>query len=125
LLPLVATGNSLSATIKKVFVTQTVFGTFGCALFYFTLALTEGKSINKSVEEVRNKTWPTLLVAWRFWPFISFINFMFIPPNFQVAFVNVISIFWNTYMSYMKNHKVDHGKVIIEEEVYDDETMNS
>jgi hypothetical protein len=31
---------------------------------------------------------------------------MFIPPLYQVAFINVISVFWSTYLSYMKNHKV-------------------
>lgn len=39
---------------------------------------------------------------------------MFVPANFQVAFVNFIAIFWSAYMSYMKNHKVDPdtGKVV-------------
>ena len=31
---------------------------------------------------------------------------MFVPPNFQVAFVNFVAIFWSAYMSYMKNQKV-------------------
>jgi hypothetical protein len=38
-------GNSFKDTVKKVVVTQTVFSTFGTALFYFTLALTEGRSL--------------------------------------------------------------------------------
>jgi hypothetical protein len=33
---------------------------------------------------------------------------MFVPANFQVAFVNVISIFWSMYMSHMKNSKIHH-----------------
>ena len=37
---------------------------------------------------------------------------MFVPAKLQVAFMSFIAIFWNTYMSYMKNHKVDHGKVL-------------
>ena len=55
--------------------------------------------------EVRLKLWPTLLTGWKVWPFISFINFMFVPMPFQVAFINVVSIFWSTYMSYMKSNE--------------------
>lgn len=109
---MIAVGNSFKATVKKVLVTQTIFSTFGCALFYFTLALSEGKDFEHSKKEVKEKTLPTLLVGWKVWPFISFVNFMFVPLQFQVAFVNFIAIFWNAYMSYMKNHKIDHGKIV-------------
>ena len=109
ILPLVAVGNSFKDTVKKVVVTQTVFSTFGTALFYFTLALTEGRSLQQAVDESRAKTLPTLLVGWRVWPFISFFSFMFVPPKLQVAFVNFIAIFWSAYMSYMKNQKHDQG----------------
>ena len=37
---------------------------------------------------------------------------MFVPPKLQVAFVNFIAIFWNAYMSYMKNQKLDNGNVV-------------
>lgn len=30
---------------------------------------------------------------------------MFVPMPFQVAFINVVSIFWSTYMSYMKSNE--------------------
>ena len=69
--------------------------------------------MKNSIDEVRAKTLPTLLVGWKVWPFISFVNFMFVPPRLQVAFMNFIAIFWNAYMSYMKNQKVDpDGKVV-------------
>ena len=64
------------------------------------------------MDESRAKTLPTLLVGWKVWPFISLVSFMFVPPKLQVAFVNFIAIFWSAYMSYMKNHVVDHGKVV-------------
>ena len=106
ILPRIAPGTGFKSVIRKVLFTQTVFTVFGVSLFYFTLALAEGQSIQDSRNEVRNKLWPTLKTGWKVWPLISFCNFMFIPPLYQVAFINVISIFWSTYMSYMKNQKV-------------------
>ena len=37
---------------------------------------------------------------------------MFVPPKLQVAFVNFIAIFWNAYMSYMKNQKLDNDNMV-------------
>ena len=104
-LPRIAPGCGLGAVFKKVLFTQTVFTVTGTTLFYFLLALSEGQSVQCAKDEVRVKLWPTLCTGWKVWPFISFVNFMFVPPQFQVAFVNVISIFWGIFMSYMKNHK--------------------
>ena len=102
-LPCIAPGCGATAIIKKVLFTQTFFTVTGTSLFYFTLGMAEGKTAGEAVNEVRAKLWPTLLTGWKIWPIISIINFTFVPPQFQVPFVNVISIFWGVYMSYMKN----------------------
>ncbi len=41
---------------------------------------------------------------------------MFVPLAFQVAFINVVSIFWGVYMSYMKNlwRDTDQASHIVE-----------
>ena len=102
-LPCIAPGCGAKAIFKKVLFTQTFFTVTGTSLFYFTLGIAEGKSLQEASNEVRAKLWPTLLTGWKVWPIIGLINFTFVPAQLQVLFVNVISIFWGVYMSYMKN----------------------
>ena len=84
------------------------------SLFFFILTLAEGRGLSEAKQEVRTKLWPTLKTSWHVWPFISFVNFMFIPNNMQVTFINVVSIFWGVYMSYIKNLRDDNKNKSIE-----------
>lgn len=38
---------------------------------------------------------------------LQVINFFFVPTQFRVAYVNVITLIWTVFLSYMK-HKVGH-----------------
>jgi peroxisomal membrane protein 2 len=43
----------------------------------------------------------TLVANWKLWPFANFINFRFVPLDYRIIFTNVVSIFWNIYLSAM------------------------
>jgi hypothetical protein len=40
----------------------------------------------------------SFVVCAQIWPLVSLINFAWVPPNLQVLFGNVISIFWTAYV---------------------------
>ncbi|KAK9242491.1 Mpv17/PMP22, partial [Lipomyces tetrasporus] len=40
--------------------------------------------------------WRTSLLVW---PFVSYINFGFVPVAWRIAFTSVIGVFWSIYMS--------------------------
>lgn len=46
-----------------------------------------------------------LFANFKIWPLASFINFYFIPFNFQVGFDSHVAVCWNTYFSYKTNLK--------------------
>eukprot|EP00898_Chlorokybus_atmophyticus_P003595 jgi/Chlat1/4236/Chrsp27S04313 len=36
--------------------------------------------------------------GWRLWPIVAFINYKFMPLELRVLFINVVAIFWSTFM---------------------------
>jgi len=40
------------------------------------------------------------LKAWSFWFPMQCVNFMFIPYQFRILFLQTVNLFWNTYLSY-------------------------
>jgi len=59
--------------------------------------------IQKAFEHTNNAFKPTYLADCIIWPPLQLINFMYIPLQYQVLYVNVCNLGWNTFLSYMVN----------------------
>ncbi|GAX18760.1 protein Mpv17 [Fistulifera solaris] len=56
-------------------------------------------------------TYPPLLqTSWLWWTPIMALNFRFVPVQYQVLWVNVFNLVWNTYLSYQTSRKVDEAR---------------
>ena len=47
-----------------------------------------------------------LLGFYKLWPAAQLVNFYVIPLKFRVNFSNIVSLFWNTYVSWLANRPV-------------------
>eukprot|EP01041_Mallomonas_annulata_P001950 gene1950-3786_t len=110
--------------IKKSLVMMILDQTFGAVvvnLFFFVAFEiaqrlyppynTHSKSLFQAcVDNCKSSMWITLIANWKCWPIINFVNFLYIPVEYRVLFSNVISIFWNMFLSSVANRNTSSGK---------------
>lgn len=54
-------------------------------------------------EKLESTYWQALSKNWMVWPFIQIVNFKFVPLHHRVLLVNVISLGWNCYLSFLNS----------------------
>ncbi|SCZ99520.1 BZ3500_MvSof-1268-A1-R1_Chr3-1g06059 [Microbotryum saponariae] len=70
------------------------------SVFYTSMALSEGQGIQGAKERVRSAWWPTLQKNWGLFIPVQIANFAIVPAHLRLVLVNVVSLFWNAYLSY-------------------------
>lgn len=90
-------------TFTRVCVDQLLFAPLGIPLYFSVMSLLENKSFGQLKRNLQENYKVTLLTNWMVWPLFQFANFSLIPVEFRLLSVNVISIFWNCFLSYRNN----------------------
>lgn len=79
---------------------QGVFAPVFIGVFLSSMATMEGNSVKEKLD----KNYTTALTSnYMLWPFAQAVNFKVVPLEHRVLFVNVISIGWNCYLSYLNS----------------------
>ncbi|ANB15842.1 Sym1p [Sugiyamaella lignohabitans] len=96
--------NSTVTTLKRVALDQMVFAPFISVPMYFTcIGILEGKNFEQLSASLHRNYLPTLMANWSVWPAFQYANFMFIPHEYRLLAVNLVSIAWNTFLSFTNN----------------------
>ncbi|KAL9644679.1 hypothetical protein ABK040_012333 [Willaertia magna] len=88
--------------MKQMVVDQTIFAPFSILQFLTYMGLVERHLWKDIYEKMKKELLPTLIANWMIWPLVQIINFVIIPLQFRVLFVNFIAIFWNAYLSFVQ-----------------------
>jgi protein Mpv17 len=78
---------------------------------YFTLrSLLEGSGLAGAKEKLITRFFTTLFGAWKFWPMANAVNFWFVPFQFRVLYMNILSLFWTGWLTYVNSRKISVPK---------------
>ncbi|ROT39924.1 hypothetical protein SODALDRAFT_332072 [Sodiomyces alkalinus F11] len=92
--------NKTAETAARVACDQLIFAPTFIGVFLSSMAVLEGTSPREKLD----KSYASALKTNYFiWPAVQGINFTFVPLQHRVLFVNVISIGWNCYLSYLNS----------------------
>lgn len=93
--------SSHNATIAaRVAADQTVFATCNLALFLSSMAIMEGSDPKEKLDK---SYWSGLKANWAIWPAVQAVNFKLVPLEHRVLVVNIVSLGWNCFLSYLNS----------------------
>lgn len=92
--------NKRVETLARVACDQSLFAPVMIGAFLSSMATMEGNSAKERLEKA---WWPALKANWMLWPMVQTINFTFLPLQHRVLFANIVSIGWNSYLSWVNS----------------------
>jgi protein Mpv17 len=92
--------NKNTEILARVACDQGIFAGTNLFVFLSSMAIMEGTSPKEKLEK---SYWTALTKNWMVWPFVQAINFKLVPLHHRVLVVNVVSLGWNCYLSYLNS----------------------
>jgi protein Mpv17 len=87
---------------KKIFIDQTVCTPLNIVVFIYGLGFLEHKTFAEINEEFKDKCAMIFLVDCAVFVPTQYINFKFLDPKYRLLFTNMVSIMYDTFLSYIK-----------------------
>ncbi|KAI5476154.1 hypothetical protein MNV49_000372 [Pseudohyphozyma bogoriensis] len=92
--------NKYALVATRVGLDQFVLTPVMVGAFFTSMSLLEGKGIEEAKRRIETSWQPTLIRNWGVFIPVQLANFSVVPPHLRLLLVNVVSLFWNAYLSY-------------------------
>lgn len=103
-----AAAGGLQGLATRLVLDQAVFAPCFIGVFMSSVLVLEARP--EQISGALSKDWwPALQMNWTIWVPAQVLNFALVPLKFQVLFANVVSLVWNTYLSWA-SHQQQHVK---------------
>ncbi|KAN0059839.1 Protein required for ethanol metabolism [Thecaphora frezii] len=96
--------SNVANIAAKVALDQTVAAPVMTGLFFTATTIMAGGSVEDARRKLKESWWTTLKTGWAVWVPVQAVNMAIVPPSQRLLFVNVVSIFWNTFLSLVSSH---------------------
>jgi len=101
-------GSTVRLIAAKVFADQVIFELPYLAFFFTATTLLSGDKLRDAKQKIQDEYVSTYIVDCAVWPLAQVLNFRFVAPKFQAAVVNVFSLSWISYLSYVQHRESPH-----------------
>jgi len=95
--------REIKIVIKKILCDQIIFSPILIVACLLAACIMNGRERENMYKEVTHKGQELYIAEWLLWPPAQFINFYFLPTRYRVLYDNIISLFYDTYTSYVQN----------------------
>lgn len=89
-----------ASILARVAADQVVFASTNMALFLSSMSIMEGTDPR---EKLRKSYIDGIKANWMIWPAVQTVNFKLIPLEHRVLVVNIVSLGWNCFLSYLNS----------------------
>jgi len=96
-------GTAKATVMRKILADQIIVSPVFIVHYFYTAFFLGGKSIQETNEILRAKFLTIYMADWLIWPPTQFINFFFVPLKYRVLYINLITMFYNIFLCYVKN----------------------
>ncbi|KAL1319623.1 hypothetical protein AAHE18_15G290900 [Arachis hypogaea] len=97
--------RDVSATLKKIFMGQAVFGPVINTVFFTYNGAVQGESVPQIITRLKRDLLPTMIGGAMFWPACDFVTFKFAPVHLQPLLNSSCAYVWTIYLTYMANRE--------------------
>lgn len=87
----------------KKMLTNILVAPIGISLVFTSVTLLKGQSFRQARAKVKTDMPKTFLAGSCYWPFVSFVNFRFVPLDYRPFVGSVAGAIWNIYISSVAN----------------------
>ncbi|GAB2295632.1 hypothetical protein Dimus_029787 [Dionaea muscipula] len=99
----VVTRPGASGAFLRLLLDQFIFSPIFIGVFLSTLVALEGRPA-EVIPKLQQEWFSSVLANWQLWIPFQFLNFRFVPQQFQVLAANFVALIWNVILSF-KAHK--------------------